>query len=153
MSLFEDTKMEDDDEMITKPGGINRNVKRKFHPTHDQSLDVPKPKHACLDFHSSQGDSNSFSEDADSVMCVSLNDQYATNDEISSSVNWCANLYPCPSFQEAEEGESSNNTLDYATKQLEQDELLEDLFCSDAVVVPNNFVLSSGRWNIIQGTV
>nr|GFB27018.1 protein FAR-RED elongated hypocotyl 1 [Tanacetum cinerariifolium] len=40
----------------------------------------------------------------------------------------------------------------YTTKQLEQDELLEDLFCSDGVVVPNNFVLSSGRWNIIQDT-
>nr|GEW11979.1 hypothetical protein [Tanacetum cinerariifolium] len=91
-------------------------------------------------------------------MAVSINDQYSTNDETSSSVNWSAktktcdeisaayNLYPCPSFQEAEEGESS----DYTTKQLEQDELLEDLFCSDGVVVPNNFVLSSGRWNIIQ---
>ncbi|GKG43571.1 hypothetical protein Tco_0482664, partial [Tanacetum coccineum] len=35
-------------------------------------------------------------------------------------------------------------------KQLEQDELLEVLFCSDGVVVPNSFVLSSGRWNFIQ---
>ncbi|GKA46323.1 general transcription factor IIE subunit 2-like protein, partial [Tanacetum coccineum] len=109
------------------------NVKRKFHPAHDQSLDVLKPKHACLEFHSSQGDSNSFSEDADSVMSVSINDQYSTNDEISSS-----------------EGASSNNTSDYTMKQLEQDELLEVLFCSDGVVVPNSFVLSSGRWNIIQ---
>ncbi|GJU14214.1 dehydroascorbate reductase 2, partial [Tanacetum coccineum] len=103
---------------------------------HDQSLDVLKPKHACLEFHSSQGDSNSFPEDADSVMSVSINDQYSTNDEISSS-----------------EGASSNNTSDYTMKQLEQDELLEVLFCSDGVVVPNSFVISSGRWNIIQGTV
>ncbi|GKA35967.1 nascent polypeptide-associated complex subunit alpha-like protein 1 [Tanacetum coccineum] len=60
---------------------------------HDQSLDVLKPKHACLEFHSSQGDSNSFPEDADSVMSVSINDQYSTNDEISSSVNWASYMW------------------------------------------------------------
>nr|GEY24243.1 protein DETOXIFICATION 54 [Tanacetum cinerariifolium] len=70
-------------------------------------------------------------------------------DDISAAYN----LYPCLSFQEVEEGESSNNTSDYTTKKLEQDEPLEDLFCSNGVVVPNNFLFSSGKWNIIQAGV
>ncbi|PWA88889.1 hypothetical protein CTI12_AA057590 [Artemisia annua] len=116
---------------------------------------MPKPKQACLKCQCSQGegegDSNSISEDADSVMSVAINDQSSTND--SSSVNWTKtycdeNLYPCPSFEEME-GESSKNTSDYTTKQLEE---LEDLFCPDGVIISNNYVLSSGRWDIIQDT-
>ncbi|GJY01341.1 hypothetical protein Tco_0359493 [Tanacetum coccineum] len=39
---------------------------------------------------------------------------------------------------------------DYTTKRMEQDYELEDMFCSDGVIILNNYVLSSGRWNIIR---
>ncbi|GKC53356.1 hypothetical protein Tco_1076101, partial [Tanacetum coccineum] len=39
---------------------------------------------------------------------------------------------------------------DYTTKRMEQDYELEDMFCSDGVIILNNYVLSSSRWNIIR---
>lgn len=75
-------------------------------------------------------------------------------DEIS--MNPAYNLYESPSFEEQQMDCGNIDEFDSSEyknggpKPLE-DEPLEDLFCSNGVI-SDNFVLSSGRWNLNQDT-
>ncbi|XP_076900030.1 uncharacterized protein LOC143554055 [Bidens hawaiensis] len=137
--------------------GFNRN-KRKFE---DGILEVRVAKHTCLDIiknSMSAKDSNSFSEDADSVM--SMSDDFMLHNDAahstSSSVNWsdisserleakacddvsASNLFALLSSEDCE-----ISSLEYECKQS-----MEDFLCSNGIV-SNNSVLSSGRWNVNQ---
>ncbi|KAI3677514.1 hypothetical protein L6452_36778 [Arctium lappa] len=140
----------------------------------------------------SEKDSNSCSEDADSVMCASVdfkNDllhylKISPPDQNSSasvnrgtrlfdssvdyldslemkacdeiSMNPAYNLYESPSFEDEQmdcgniDESDSSEYKNGGTKPLE-DEAPEDLFGSNGVI-PDNFILSSGRWNVNQDT-
>ncbi|KAI3750420.1 hypothetical protein L2E82_21055 [Cichorium intybus] len=176
---------------------INRN-KRK---SQNEDFNLPVSKHTCLDKsiapstiqsesnHStfnqteeaSGKDSNSFIEDADSVMSVSNDSenelQYLKispyDHHSTSSVNWTGRFLATSvtsverSETKACDDESMNPAYDLyvsanfeehqmdfgenETKQPEDEESLESFFCSSGVI-PDNFVLSSGRWNVNQDT-
>ncbi|KAI3819053.1 hypothetical protein L1987_12875 [Smallanthus sonchifolius] len=118
--------------------------KRKFQ---DEILDVRVAKHTCLSLETklSAIDSNSCTEDADSIMSVSAHDSHSTSTS-TSSVNWSGDTKTCDAsnFPTSEDC-SSEYEYEYETKQ----SIMEDLFCSNSA---NNSVLSSGRWNVNQDT-
>ncbi|KVH94837.1 protein FAR-RED ELONGATED HYPOCOTYL 1-like [Cynara cardunculus var. scolymus] len=134
----------------------------------------------------SEKDSNSFSEDADSVMSVSIDSKNELHylkicppDQNSdASVNWGSrffdssvnyldrsetkacdenfmnpayNVYESPSFEEQQMDCGNIDEFDSSEYKNGGTKPLDDLFCSDGVI-PDNFVLSSGRWNVNQDT-
>ncbi|KAK9071370.1 hypothetical protein SSX86_009938 [Deinandra increscens subsp. villosa] len=128
--------------------------KRKFQ---EEILEVRVGKHACLATKShielditrnsmSAKDSNNFSEDANSVMSVSLSSSSSVNNWSAASKTKTCDAYAFPCFEDCEVSSSE----EYETKQSEDDSM-EDLFCSNGVL-SNNSVLSSGRWNVNQDT-
>ncbi|KAK9071366.1 hypothetical protein SSX86_009934 [Deinandra increscens subsp. villosa] len=140
--------------MEEDPCGNNRS-KRKFQ---EEILEVRVGKHACLATKShielditrnsmSAKDSNNFSEDANSVMSVSLSSSSSSvNNWSGTSKTKTCDAYAFPCFEDCEVSWSE----EYETKQSEDDSM-EDLFCSNGVL-SNNSVLSSGRWNVNQDT-
>ncbi|KAL8238368.1 hypothetical protein R6Q59_019449 [Mikania micrantha] len=148
--------------MDEDPCGINNNSrnKRKYE---DEILEVRVAKQSCLCLDTTQSDiqmansmsakdSNSVSEDADSVMSYSLlHMRPYDSTSSSSSVNWSGTSFDrsetktCDAFPSFEDCELSSSECE--TRQSEA--LMEDLFCSNGVL-SNNSVLSSGRWNVNQ---
>lgn len=67
-----------------------------------------------------------------------------TFNEVSMNPNY--DSYASPNFEEQE--------LDFGENEIKQpkdEESLDDFFCPNGVI-PDNFVLSSGRWNLNQDT-
>ncbi|KAJ9545461.1 hypothetical protein OSB04_025168 [Centaurea solstitialis] len=163
------------------PSNIHSDIEDLRNSRKERSVDNSHSIHDQIEQGSAK-DSNSFSEDADSVMCALVVDSEnelrylkicPPDQNSSASVNWdldrseakacdkismnpAYHLYESPSFEEDQMDCGIMDEFDSSeygnggTKTLE-DESLEDFFGSNGVI-PDNFILSSGRWDVNQDT-
>ncbi|CAI9301483.1 unnamed protein product [Lactuca saligna] len=170
-SAINRNKRKSQNEDLNLPVSKHTCLEKSVSPSNFQS-DI---SHSRFNQTESAKDSNNFFEDADSVMSIYNDSENELpylkispyDHHSSSSVNWSGRVFDTSvnsvdrsetkSFDEASYDfymsqnfeEEELDCGENETKQMEDEEALENFFCSNDVI-PDNFVLSSGRWNVNQ---